>query len=320
MVVDRWPVLKKGDIIDVVAPSSSVPNFNEAFIQIKSFLNELGLIARIPRDLLISKNDRVNHGVLPFYANNDQSRFNHLKEALYAEDSKAIWCIRGGSGAINLLPMLAKLEPSKHVKPIIGFSDITILHLFFAQVWNWPTIHGKVLTQFLGENWHEPSVNEIKNILFNKECVIYKAITPLNEAAKKEQIIESSMIGGNLCLVETSLSTICHPNTKDKIIFFEDRAERGYALDRTLEHLRQANFFSGAKAIIFGDFIEGDEKDGSNYINDAIEYFVSKMNDIPILSFPGIGHGQINHPLPMSTICNLNLGLEISLECDFGSY
>ncbi|VVE14621.1 hypothetical protein PHO31112_02807 [Pandoraea horticolens] len=38
--------------------------------------------------------------------------------------------------------LLSKLKRQARVKPVIGYSDVTALHLFFNHVWNWPTLHG----------------------------------------------------------------------------------------------------------------------------------------------------------------------------------
>nr|WP_281355095.1 LD-carboxypeptidase [Pandoraea horticolens] len=42
----------------------------------------------------------------------------------------------------ELMHLLSKLKRQARVKPVIGYSDVTALHLFFNHVWNWPTLHG----------------------------------------------------------------------------------------------------------------------------------------------------------------------------------
>jgi muramoyltetrapeptide carboxypeptidase len=316
--VNKWQALSRGDVIDIIAPASAGINPPLINQQAADFIKELGFTPRLPADMCYSTKQLLEKGLDPFCSNSDEYRFNHLKQALYAEDSKVIWCTRGGYGSMRIIPQLAELIPPENAKLIIGFSDITALMLFFTEKWHWPVLHAKVLTQYCGEQRHEQSVSEIKEVLYGKKQVTYHKLIPLNELAKSQKIIEGQVIGGNLCLIETSLSTNWQINADDKILLLEEVGERGYRIDRSLEHLKQAGVFDKVKAIIFGAFIGGDEADGSNYVQHAINRFIAELK-IPAISYEGFGHGIINQPLPMGTICKLSLGEEISFTCDLGS-
>ena len=63
-------------------------------------------------------------------------------------------------------------------------------------------------------------------------------------------IIESSVTGGNLSLIQVGVGTCWAINGRDKMILLEDIGERGYRVDRMLEHLSQANIFQNAAAIL----------------------------------------------------------------------
>jgi muramoyltetrapeptide carboxypeptidase len=307
----NWQFLEPGDIIDIIAPSSTIPTteYAEYYIRIKDTLAKIGLIARIPDDLIVLGRD-------PFSANSLEYRKNHIIDALTNKTSKAVWCIRGGYGAAKLIPYLDKLKIPETPKLLLGFSDITALHLFLQNKWNWCSMHSAVINQSLN---NPIFLKELKPVLFGEESNIsYNQLTPMNKAAEASNIINAEITGGNLSLVQTSVLTNWQIQAKDKIIFLEDVSERGYQIDRKLNHLLQAGIFDHAKALIFGEFTPGFEADGSNLCNIAVNNFASSL-DIPALSLPLIGHDlNKNSPLPLGTKCTLELGKSPILNCITG--
>ena len=295
--MQKWEYLKEGDLIDVIAPSSGAKvNLEE----IKSFIESLGFRARINEDVFSSKGD-------PFHANDDASRFSQLRDALYAKDSKAIWCIRGGYGSSKLIDNLAKLEEIPIAKPIIGFSDITALHIFFNQNLKWASLHAKVLTQFLGSNYDADSAKEIKDLLTGKTAQVEYNLKPMNFKAAIPGIIEDSMIvGGNLCLVENSIGTIWEIEMQGKILFLEETGENAYRIDRMLEHLKQANMFDGVRAVILGDFWLYENEDQA-LMDYTLDYFAAN-SDFPVFKCEGFGHGKVNQPLPFGSETSIIVG------------
>jgi muramoyltetrapeptide carboxypeptidase len=300
----KWPLLKPADIVEVIAPASA-PISAYDVQEVKDFITALGLTPRIPTDLL--SND------LPYCANSDAYRLEHLATALAAPDSSAIWCMRGGYGSSIIIPELAKLAPINTAKAFIGFSDITALHLFLNNHWHWSTIHANCLVSAM-----KKSTAKIKDVLFNSKALIYE-MTALNELAKTCAQIQGVITGGNLSLVEHSLATSWQIEAKDKIIFLEEVAERGYRIERSLEHLLQAGVFKHAKALLLGAFNQALEKDGNDYSNIAIARIVAKL-DIPVFSIPYMGHNVENPPLPFYTNCHIRADEEIILTCELGNF
>lgn len=306
-----WNPLKKGDIIDIIAPSSGVSTEDliNYYEKVKKLFSRYDLTVRIPNDLIdYSKN--------PFSSNSLDYRTNHLVDALTNGASKAIWAIRGGYGAAKLLSRLKEIDRPITNKLLLGFSDITALHLFFENKWNFSTIHAPVINQLIS---NENLLKELEPIIFGREKIItYNKLSPLNEAAKEEISISATITGGNLSLVQTSLATFWEINAKDKIIFLEEVHEQGYRIDRMLNHLNQAGIFKEAKAIIFGEITP--QKDISpDLCPYAIKSFASEMT-IPVVSLPMIGHDIFNNsPLPLGTECKLTLGETPSLTCNTGA-
>lgn len=299
------PFLTQGDTIDIIAPSyASTPEEQEKAC---AFLRLLELKPRLPN---------LSGNTEPYHAESDEVRFSHLKAALDAPDSKAIWGLRGGYGAARLIPMLERLPKPAHKKWLIGFSDITVLHLFFQQHWGWPTLHAPVLFQLGLQKTAAESVDKLISVLFGQSSKItYRHLQPLNDAAKIPQTIQSTVTGGNLSLLQTSIGTSWQVDTKRKILFIEEVGEKGYSIDRMLTHLEQAGCLKDVAAILFGDMKGMPNQEGEDgNIDYAVKRFASHQI-VPVLRISGIGHGAINNPLMFNVPATLTLDEKNSLQC-----
>jgi muramoyltetrapeptide carboxypeptidase len=305
----RWRSLRPNDTVDIVAPASgsSLDKLDQGL----AWLQELSLRPRYPEKL-------INTDL--FFAAPIEEQWESFKSALYSE-AKVIWCLRGGYGSMRLIPLLEKLTPPIHPKLLIGFSDITALHLFFNQKWNWPTLHGRTISQLSPDGPKSDEHLQLIDLLFgNIQEVQFSNLIPLNQAARKPQLIQSTVIGGNLRLLQSSLGTSWELKPQGKILFIEDVSERGYSVDRMLEQLFQANIIhQDLDALIIGDFTEGLEKNGDNLVPHALQRFAERVN-YPVLMGMPCGHGkEINAPLPFQTRATLEIGMHYRLTCQTNS-
>lgn len=293
--------LEPGDSVELVAPAARCSD--ELLFKLKSLLELWGLKCILPDDIF---------GKDLLCANSDEARFNFFKNAIEREETKAIICARGGYGSMRIIPQLLHLKKPKTPKLFVGMSDITALHLFLMQQWHWPVLHaGLALDKF-----SEESIAAVKSVMFGEVKNVNFAGKALNNVTPQNNIIESELTGGNLCLVQSGLGTSWQIETKNKIIFLEEVNERGYRVDRMFEQLRQAHVFRDAKAIVFGDFMEGKEPDGSNLVTPVLERFALTC-DIPVIKIEGVGHGRTSLPLPMGTPTKIELGknIKLSINC-----
>ncbi|MGE3973796.1 MAG: LD-carboxypeptidase [Bdellovibrionales bacterium] len=298
-----WSALVPGDIVDLVAPASSCSQ--EELESAMESVKQLGLIPRLPESIFDDDE--------PLFSTSDKKRFEYLKRALLARDSKAIWCLRGGYGSLRILPALSKLAKPKTQKLFIGLSDITSLHIFLNQKWRWKTIHGPMLGTFSQRINTEQ--HEIADVVFGRiDEISFLHLEPLNAAAKKKKKITGVVRGGNLLTVQGAQGTPWNLNAKNSILFFEEVNERGYRNDRMFSSLIQSGLFKNAKAVVLGDFIGGNEPDGQNYVNHVIQDFASQLK-IPVLRGIRSGHGDLRRPVPFNTNSVLKTGLDASLIC-----
>lgn len=277
--------------IKLIAPASGVP---PETIERLHELSQLNI--ETPPNL-------INQAIV-YHASDDETRFSHLKEALYEErENTILWTLRGGYGSARLIDKLIGLPPPKYEKKFIGFSDNTALHLFLSQHWHWQTIHGSGLSQLLDPNVCPSNFIQIAKLLTNQSLPqSIKPMFALNNQAKTLTSIEGYLTGGNLTLVENSIGTPWEIQTHEKILFLEEVGEKGYRIDRSLNHLRQAGLFNHVKAVILGAFINTENDPG---INIALERF-AKEHPIPIYKTDQFGHDKLNSPLIYNSFATIS--------------
>jgi muramoyltetrapeptide carboxypeptidase len=290
-----WHVLKKNSIVDIIAPAGGVADIS-IIEKLKSLLKSWQLIPRISPDLF---------GPDLLCANSDEKRFQQLKEALLNSSSQAIWCLRGGYGSTRLIPYLLKLTAPEKCKLFIGFSDITVLHLFLQQKWHWQTLHGPSLNQVVRHLIEAENSTELREIIFGQLQQLDYSLKSYHRPNKSLDCIQAPLTGGSLSLVQTSLGTDWQIETNDKILFLEDVNEFAYRIDRMLQHLQQSGILNHLKALLLGDFTFPAKLEEEK-IQAVLERFAKEQN-FPVLRCPDIGHGKKNRCLPLGTSALLDL-------------
>lgn len=235
---------------------------------------------------------------VPYHANDDVARFANLKSAIES-DKKYLWAVKGGYGSARLFEQLKSIPPPSIPKVFIGYSDATFLHLFFGR-WGWKTIHGAMPIDLArGEISYRNFTAIGEMISTQKGALSYGNIVGLNRLAKSHIPINGEVIGGNLTLLASSLGTPWELIGTDKIIFIEDTGVRGYGVDRGLNHLSQSGVLKDARAILFGEFLRGDE-----HVKYAIQRFADEAQ-LPVFIASNFGHGISNYPLPFGFVSEI---------------
>lgn len=272
---------KQKDFISIIAPASSCPDAQDRLDKSIEMLNLQGFKTLVDEKMLVGDE-------LPFFVVPKAERLRMFKEAMENERVKIIWAFRGGYGCSEFIEDCFNIQ-KKGNKILIGYSDITVLHLLLNGHYDIPTIHGSVLTLFLYPV--NQDVNAILNVLKGKDSKI--VLLPINKISANP--ITGKILGGNLIVLSKLIGTSINlkPNN---ISLLEDINEKGYAIHRNLVQLKNAGIFDGIEAIIFGDFTEGDEN-----IELAIKIFCLKhIPNIKTYRAEGIGHGKINQPVIMN--------------------
>ncbi len=239
------------------------------------------------------------------YVNTDLSRAAALKAALLDKSIDIIWMVRGGGGAMNLIPSLyAEKIRLKKTKPkvIVGFSDVTAIHYFVNTALAWPSVHGVVAAynKEMSESDNKPiSVNDRETIpwirnLF-KRGIYYQDLIPLNPFALQQQPVQGTLLGGNFTLIQSFFATTYEHDFTQDILILEDTGISFRQLDRNLHQLLYKTNFK-PKAIIFGQFYPLDPTDEQRLIFKTVIAAFAKKTTVPVYYFPYFGHGRENKP------------------------
>lgn len=272
------PPLEPGNAVRVVAPASPVKE--DALRRGCAELERLGYRVKWDPRVLARQ---------AYFAGSAEERLAKLLFALDGNESQAVFCARGGYGAGYLLD---RLEPRrfKFPKVFVGFSDITLLQLFFWRKKRWVTFYGPMVAAGLDKGANVPGGYDSESF--------QQALTQTSHGWKLDLRgetlcfgrAEGTIIGGCLTLVEATLGTPWEIQTGGSILLLEDCTMKPYQVDRALIHLRQAGKFKGVRAMVLGEFPECDPPSaGDPTVRNVFERIVEPLK-IPAVWGAPVGH------------------------------
>ncbi len=286
-------MLEKNDIVEVISPATAC-DLRE-IREIKNYVKKIGLIPRIflEKETTLKKSSNNE-----FSSISPSWRFEQLKKAIEAPDSKIIWCTRGGYGSSEIVPLLMKMKKPKKPKIFIGFSDISSLNIFLIQQWNWKVISAPMLVQLALNKVSSKSKKAVLDLVFGKTLELKYRLTN----AKKIEL-SGEIVGGCISVLSGNFGTKNQVNWKGKILFLEDEGEDGERLDRYFNQISTIikETKSKPKAVLLGNFLEanihGTPK--AKNIKIAIKKFSKKIATIPLFQEKTkcLGHSKNMMPL-----------------------
>ncbi|RLD24875.1 MAG: LD-carboxypeptidase [Bacteroidetes bacterium] len=287
--------LTKGDKIAIVSPSGRLQeNSLDAAIKI---LTSWGLQVVLGKHVYDTNN---------YFAGQDSHRIADLQEAFDEPSIAAVLCARGGYGVTRIMEKIELNSIKKTPKWVIGYSDITALHLRLENQ-GIAGIHGPMGTSFSDGKAHS-AIESLRDLLFNKTSKI-SAMEP----GVTPGLITAPITGGNLSLIVDSLGTPDEIDTQNKILFIEEIAEKTYKIDRMFQQLLRAGKLDKLAGLIIGHFSEIDE--GSTPFGESWKEVITNIaqNYSYPLSFGfNIGHEPANYPVVIGGQYQLNVGPDMS--------
>lgn len=271
--------LKEGQTIGIVAPARKVDE--EQLLKGCEVIKSWGLKVQMGKHCFEKDN--------AYLAAPDESRIEDFQYMLDNPSIDAIFCARGGYGTTRIIDQLDFKTFLKKPKWIVGFSDITALHLKLYQL-GIESIHGCMPLQF-AKPGYEASVNSLKKILFSEGPTLLEAEpNKLNRVGQGE----GSVLGGNLSLVIDSLGTSTEPQTAGCILVLEEIDELLYKIDRMFTQLLRAGKLSQLAGLVIGHMT--DLKDTSLPFSQSVEEIV--MNKVGRFNYPVAFNFPVGHNVP----------------------
>ena len=274
------PDLKKNDLIAIVGPSG--------YMDIKKTKDAV-LTFQDWGYTVVVDDATVGFDSNTYFAGTDAARAASLQAALDDPAVKAILCARGGYGMSRIIDCLDFKKFKKRPKWIIGYSDITLLHLHLQSRVKIASLHAPMAAAFMkGEDTGYLTYLQmaLKGRLTNYTFEPALANIPGNA--------KGQLIGGNLCLLAHSIGSASEPNIKGAILFIEDVGEYFYAIDRYLWQLKRAGWFDKIGGLLVGDF--SSTKDTARPFGKTIEELIMDVvpEGLPVAFNIPVGHQSEN--------------------------
>ena len=303
----RPHALKPGDTVGLITPSTYVSDPDSLALADRT-ISYFGLKSKR------GKNVRQRDGYL---GGSVQDRLHDMHDMFRDPEVKAIFAIRGGYGASQLLDRIDYDLIRSHPKIFLGYSDITSLHLAIHKKTGLVTFHGPVVLS----RFSEFTQRHFKKVLFDAEPAGPLTNPPDANTLRPAHTLRTvrpgkargRLIGGNLTLVSVAMGTPYEIETRGCILFLEDVDEEPYRIDRMLTQLRLAGKLDAAAGIIFGECTDCRPRDYKPSFNSTFtlgEVLDRILGDlkIPVLSGLTIGHTDDQLTLPE--------GIQATLDAD----
>jgi muramoyltetrapeptide carboxypeptidase len=284
--------LSVGDLVGVCAPAGPVDA--EALGRGVRQLEALGFAVRVPDGLL----ERSG-----FTAGSPERRARELHE-LYADEAvAAIVCARGGAGAGRLLSRLDTELIARHHKALVGYSDITYLHLLLGRL-GLLSFHGPMVARELADGDFDRG--SFLHALTGEGAPYASPdgeLVPLRSGRA-----EGRLRGGCLSILAAAAGTrwALSAEAEGSLLLIEDVDEPPYRLDRMLLQLRESGAFLGVRGVVFGQMRGCEPGDGAGLTETLLAAFEGL--DLPIAFGCRAGHTSGAH-------VTLPLGARARLEC-----
>ncbi|MFN4033247.1 MAG: LD-carboxypeptidase [Fimbriimonadales bacterium] len=262
--------------------------------------------------------DELEKGLQPFYqrgykivlgehalarrgylAGTDEQRARDLMAMFARDDVDAVLCSRGGYGAARLIPYLDPAVFRNHPKLLIGYSDITVLHLWLLRQVGLVGLYAPMpitMTRHIPEQalavfWRALEVAEPLG-----ELPTWNAPFRTIRAGRAQ----GRLTGGCLCLMADSIGTPYEIDTRDAIVMIEDVDEPPYRLDAMLNHLKLAGKWEACKGIAFSEDTRWEQhvEEGKPTLTPD-ELLEDYFGALPQPSMAGFPFGHILDPLTL---------------------
>jgi muramoyltetrapeptide carboxypeptidase len=287
------PFLKKGDEVGIISPAYSIDR--NKIPGAVAFLENLGLKVHLGANVL--KKDG------PF-AGTDDERLNDLQAMTDNSNIRAVFCSRGGYGVSRIIERVDFSPLKRNPKWYIGFSDITVLHLWLSEICGIVSIHGEMPLNYTNPEKSRETFESLRKALFGE----YETCSWRGSSVRGNEA-EGEITGGNLSLVYSLMGTKAEPDTKGRILFLEDVGEYYYHIDRMMTSLKMAGLLENLSALVLGGFrdIQDGNTEWGRSTEDTISEIVSAYSYPVLFGFPA-GHLPDNRAL--------YIGRKASVRCD----
>ncbi len=295
--------LKKGGVIGIVSPGS--PMKPDRLHRGLEYLHGLGYQTRLGAHV---------YGKQGYLAGGDEERAADLNAMFADQEVDAIFCTRGGYGTPRILDKLDYDLIASNPKILVGYSDITALHLALYQKSGLVTFAGPMPAVEMGQGIDAFTEEHFWSMLAansaGKKLICMSGAEPGTDSGS----VRGTLLGGNLSMLCTLVGTEYLPGLTGAILFLEEVGEQPYRIDRKFAQLRLAGIIDELAAIVIGQLTDCKPSPGfpSLSLAEIIAGYTEDL-DIPVLTGLPHGHEAVKYTIPIGVEACLH-GQEGSIE------
>jgi muramoyltetrapeptide carboxypeptidase len=281
--MQRPPPLSSGARVALVAPAGPLRDAHEVERAVDNAV-ALGFEANVSTHA---------SGRTGYFSGTDADRLTDLNRALRDDRVDAIWCLRGGYGAMRLLPGIDFDALRRRPRALIGYSDITALHCAIQKECD--------LVSYLGPTARSPldafSRESLARALAHEEsCGV-----ATNARVLRPGHATGRLVGGNLALIASLVGTPWAARLDGALLVLEDVNEAVYRIDRMLRQLMLSDSLEGCRGIIFGECVncpEVADGGGSRSLDEVLIESADRLG-VPCMAGVPVGHIATQWTLPL---------------------
>lgn len=251
--------LEPGDLVALVSPAGPVDAARVAHAT--GTLAGWGLKVRVGPHAL----DRTG-----FLAGSDEDRLADLNDALRDPSVRGVLCLRGGYGLQRIVDAVDYRAVRDDPKLVLGFSDVTALHLGLWAEARLATVHG-------------PNAGLIEETA-RHALMSGQPVTVEGSSVVVPGRASGVLLGGNLTILAATAGTPHAPDTRGAVLLVEDVGEAAYRVDRALVQLARAGWLSGVRGVAVGQFTRCGPA-----VEDVLADRLGRLG-VPVLGGLPIGH------------------------------
>jgi muramoyltetrapeptide carboxypeptidase len=234
-----------------------------------------------------------------FFSGTDEERLADLDDALRDSSVRGVLCLRGGYGVQRIVDDVDFAAVRADPKVVMGFSDITALHVALWCEARLPTVHGP----------SAPHLDEhARRALMTDDPIVL--VADPGSAVRVPGRAEGLLLGGNLTMLAATVGTRHQPDMSGAILMIEDVNEAPYRIDRYLVQLRRAGWLDGLAGIAIGQFTKCHDETHDVTVSQVLADQLGSLG-VPVLGGLPVGHGDRQTAVW--------LGVSATLDADAGT-
>ena len=246
---------------------------------------------------------------------------------------KLLLGVRGGYGAVRLLPMVDWSMLGRIMKErgtiLAGFSDVTAIQCALLAKGGMSSLAAPMLYSEFGKTKPDQvSCRQFEEALTNPNLAINIPDASLTSpnlpsilATSEPKTITGTMWGGNLSVVSALAGSEYLPRIAGGIVFLEDVGEQAYRIERMLYDLYLAGVFRDQQAIVFGALSgSGEDSYDKRYDVATVIRQLHKLTGLPIYSGMRFGHIGQKHSFPLGAMCQISPNTVDGYQLVFSDY